>query len=511
MRSRGFTLIELLVSLGVLTVALGTIAAVFSVTTKTASQAAAYAEAQAWLRQFSANLREDLKGIAPAESILVLRGRTVPAALDRTGLDARRFVRTVVGNPTLGDGSFIPDQSTSIPTSGQGSQYSNPRADLLMFISNRAQTSSAPPVVASPTLLEDTLQRGGRFAPVLIAYGHAAVARAELNGGQYWPEPESGWRHVNFRIPQNNPIISELPLQEWYLARRATLLIPNVNAPGLPNTTPYIQSSEWFASDGANSPALLLNLAGNGRLQWAVGGDSLEFNLSTFLSIYSEPADSTGRSPALVNPYAPQGLAPNFAEANRDLAWRSLLYASPAQSESTGRSPGPQLIATVIPNPPADLRSNLALQALPACGWFQVEFLQAENPRNSPRFFDGVQGVDNGPNRFDPPQWTPILDGKTYVFVPDNAANRRTVSSDLGQTDLLADQPRGWGCFGRIPQLSVPTGSPTTAQFVTPFPGLPDERDIRLWPYAIRITVRVYDPKGRLSEPLVQSVVHRFE
>jgi len=32
-----------------------------------------------------------------------------------------------------------------------------------------------------------------------------------------------------------------------------------------------------------------------------------------------------------------------------------------------------------------------------------------------------------------------------------------------------------------------------------------------MWPYAIRITVRVFDRLGRLEQPIVRSIVHRFD
>jgi hypothetical protein len=85
--------------------------------------------------------------------------------------------------------------------------------------------------------------------------------------------------------------------------------------------------------------------------------------------------------------------------------------------------------------------------------------------------------------------------GSTYAFVPDTSANREAVAS-----------------------LYIP-GSPTAGRLadfalVDPPPTGPDNvanRRIRMWPYAIRITVRVYDPQGRLDEPVVRSLVHRFD
>ena len=42
-------------------------------------------------------------------------------------------------------------------------------------------------------------------------------------------------------------------------------------------------------------------------------------------------------------------------------------------------------------------------------------------------------------------------------------------------------------------------------------PNTASNRIIRLWPYAIRITVRAFDPEGRLDYPIVRALVHRFE
>ena len=163
-----------------------------------------------------------------------------------------------------------------------------------------------------------------------------------------------------------------------------------------------------------------------------------------------------------------------------------VLYASGA--------PGyPRHVATVLETPPADLRSNLGLYMLPGCVWFQVEFLMPEDPRNSLDHPDGFQ-------RNDMPRWTevnanPGLGSTTYVFVPDTAANRDLVAA----LDPNASIPNRLQDFALVDPNIMP--NPNTVA----------NRRIRMWPYAIRITVRVYDPKGRLDEPVVRSLVHRFE
>jgi hypothetical protein len=143
-------------------------------------------------------------------------------------------------------------------------------------------------------------------------------------------------------------------------------------------------------------------------------------------------------------------------------------------------------IATVIENPPPELANNLGVQMLPGCAWFQVEFLMPEDPRNSLTY--------NNPNdptyaqRWDMPRWTQVDPGATYVFVPDTAANRDAVAGDPNLIRLLT--------FAKV--------DPLQPQALT-------NQIVRMWPYAIRVTVRVFDRQGRLKEPIVRSIVHRFD
>lgn len=522
-RRPGFTIVELLVSIAVLSLALSTVALVFKVTTDTTTQAAAFAEANGWLRQFSQQLKQDLAGINPTESILVVRGRTFAAALNADGQvrNSERFYRVQTGNPNLvTDTSFNPETTPVLnPANITHSQYSDPRADLLMFITNRAVASTAPPggtgIGLSPTTNElAALRGGGTFAPVLVAYGHAAVARPVDQGGGNWTvENSTSWRHISQRRHQGSgPFISALPLQEWRLARRQTILLNNT---GAPDVAPFGIPNSWTRDSGTTGPALALNLSGTGPTGWAIAGDAIMFDLAAFLNTY-------GPATATVNPYlGPDNNA--FANAAANDGWRSLLYANPG---ATDQSNPPLYIAAIVPNPPPALRTNTALQALPACAWFQVELLMPEDPRNSPQYFDPTPGdPTDGPNRFDPPRWAsvgpppparPGDTGSTYVFVPDSPTARRELAKRSPRPPNPGGAERAWPEFGRFPDPNPPPvgwgGTADDWHFNNPAgAGLPEQRRLRTWPYGIRITVRVFDPRGRLSEPLVRSIVHRFE
>jgi len=41
--------------------------------------------------------------------------------------------------------------------------------------------------------------------------------------------------------------------------------------------------------------------------------------------------------------------------------------------------------------------------------------------------------------------------------------------------------------------------------------GYVQDRRIRLWPYAIRITIRAIDSKAQISEPITRTIEHWFE
>jgi hypothetical protein len=160
-------------------------------------------------------------------------------------------------------------------------------------------------------------------------------------------------------------------------------------------------------------------------------------------------------------------------------------------------------VATVIEQPPAALQSNLGLHLLPACVWFQVELLIPEDPRN---------GLDHplSDQRRDTPRWVEVEPGQTYVFVPDTLENRQLVESRVQTSGPRAGQPfpqpNRLRDFAQVIRSSLATalGLPHRGDTV-------DNRRVRMWPYAIRVTVRVFDQRGRLEEPVVRTVVHRFD
>jgi prepilin-type N-terminal cleavage/methylation domain-containing protein len=486
-RRSAFTLIEMLVSLAVLSLALGIVGYVFSVTTKTASQAMAYSQTHAWVREFTRQLQEDLDHCDPAQSVLVMVGRTQAAALTQTDLDAGKYYRVLVGNPQdAGLAGYDPEYANTVDPNGQ---YSDPRADLLMFFSNRPTASMAPhPYLPNPTA--DPYANGVKFSPIRVVYGHAALGKPvwyASTGSYQFPAPGS-LQHIEQTKDLSNQwwTLSKIPATRWHLSRVATIIDP-----GDPNTI-YMQfpwrfsldacqevsRGKWY-NDSYNSAAFL---PGDAALM-----DFAEM-LRSFGPSYFGVNDAPTLSPyfwaGFTNPHG-QWQAQNVDSVN------TLLYAT-----GTVNNPAKHHVATVLEDVPVDLKSNLAVHMLPGCVWFQVEFLMPEDPRNSATYF----ADPNAPfmsRRYDMPRWMSVMPGSTYVFVPDTQQNRNAVAS---QTDVAGFPINRLADFARLDQ--TPGNDPNNAV---------GNRIVRMWPYAIRITVRVWDARGVLPEPIVRTVVHRFE
>lgn len=491
-RARGFTLAEMLVALGVMIVAMTVVATVFSLTTRTAATSTGLAEAQTLLRAFTQQIEADLAGVDPRNSVLVIVGRTQQASLTADNIAAKRYLRTLVGDPNQVATGYQPEfaPATDRPNDPNGGEYSDPRADLLMFFTQRPLASQAPPPDLNPPGPANQnypFLIGAKMSPSQIVYGHAAIDEA-VQVGTSSPPTYNFANNLKHIRPSVSGGPSELPITRWPLARRQTIIRNTASTTDLGFDAAEFERIVRSHSDPSKSPN--------------DPGDAAQLNFSEFLRRFGPQLDATTRLPnlntsmAVLRPYT-------FSREVRWQTGRDLI-------EGGGSAPGvlvsptsvaPRVfrhVATVIEDPPGNLRSNLALQALPACGWFQVEFLMPEDPRNARDYFDARSSPPApGRNlRGDMPRWVSVPDNQTYTFVPDTDENRRLVAS-LANT------------------AGVPSGRAADfAQSPPPAPGAPGtiaDRRIRMWPYAIRITVRVYDRLNRFTEPLERTIVHRFD
>lgn len=532
-----FTLVEMLVSLAVLSLALSIVGVVFTVTTKTASQAAAYSEVQNWGRQAGLQIEEDLRNIDPAESVMLVASRVQPAALTQDDLTGGRYERYLVGNPDLVDPQYDPRFSSTLDPD---LQYSNPRADQLMFITNRPGSSQAP--VSDPAAISDPDQRekqqsyasGARFGPMLVVYGHAAIGQPvfDPSNNRFEFPNVTQLKHIE-QLVRSDDNRSILPLSRWHLARRATIIEPALPEVGKRPKTFFSNndrgSNEW--------ERLWSSMPDDGN---GYAGDVARLDLRALLALFGpqlplpiEPSDKDTnwqRQPAELRPYDfPSMSNPRVVKLEKQTV--DDIYSLMYFNGQDGPNPNHH-VATVIENPPGELRSNLGNHLLPGCAWFQVEFLMPEDARNSldydrPLVLEGrninrdLDWQEQGKlfsRRTDAPRWTSVEvnpeGGETAycLFVPDSNANRDLISSRIKPLGS------GTGSDGG-PGDAIKNSRLTEYSYVYPTKrrnnnekgrGLSNRR-VRLWPYAIRVTVKVYDPRGRLSEPLVRTFVHRFE
>lgn len=515
----------MLVSLAVLTVALSIVGVVFGVTTRAAGQSAAYAEVQGYLRQFASQFEADLRGVDPARSILVMSGRTQAVALTQDDLDARRYYRIAVSDPATARPGFDPTYSAGDPNSLSDGVYQNPRADLLTFFTNRAVPSIAPSL--NPTdPLSASASSGASLAPVLVTYGHAAVGQAVWNGSSWTYPNDSDLRHIQQTIGSNldNLELSVLPGTRWHLARRQVIIDPNVNPNQLTfdstydlSVFPRIMRAQPDLPPGRPGDVARLNLSeffrDLGPSPISIAGDSR----AALLIPYGFDRAGGGGGGGAGAPGFPGWIGDPLGAVLRDRI-EKLLY--PPVTYPAGSAQALRHFATIIENPPADLRSNMGMQLLPGCVEFKIEFLMPEDARYSSRYIGYLGSVLKTAQTSDVPRWATVRPGETYAFVPDSPENRSVIISQAldgiatyerinGFSRLDAPPP---GTFQQLVNWHQRPVQPLGGQL--PNPALVDDairnRAVRLWPYAIRVTVRAIDGRGRLPEPVTRTFVHRF-
>lgn len=468
---RAFTLVEMLISLFVIAIAMTIVVTAFGVTTRTTRQAAAYAEVNNWVRQFALQLEDDLKYIDPANSVLVIVGRTQKSALTEDDRQAGKAWRVLVGDPSSVPAGFDPGFTEQSRPDVE--QYSDPRADLLMFFTNRPTQSQAPAPnpPTNPSTPQEWAQlqfrNGARSSPIQVVYGHASF-------GNYSVQPPNGravWNNTLEHISYPDGLdrqrrLSRFPLTQWHLSRRVTLfdmLTPPTPAQSV-NYLDFFPLGDTLSWDG-----LVRCTPVDDRLAADV---ARSFSLEAFLG----PA-------GLSSPGAVQSRPYNFDATARQRV-ENILYHPNGRNDLH--------VATILREPPVDLRTNLGLHLLPGCAWFQVEFLMPEDALNSA---DNPHSIGSASQR-----WAETRNGDMYVFVPDTDQNRALIAQQ--NPAIPGNRVGDFKLLDRFGPDGVLENGDEDISVAN--------RRIRMWPYAIRVTVRVFDPKGRLPEPIVRSITHRF-
>ena len=500
---RAFTLTEMLVALFVIVVVLGVVSSVFSITAKTAALSTAAADAETQVRSLMSELKADLEQCDPRESILVIQGRTVPAALTEDQRQAGQYWRVLTGNP---DPRVVPtnydprlDDSLGNPNGGSArDQFSDPRADILMFFTARAVVSKDPAAAAQNTGgvtdYQRALIRGTEVSPVQVVYGHAAIDTAAQRNGVW--RFSGNERHIEQTSGGSD--LSQLPANRWQLVRRATLL----DSSGVPTTW---DPRDGFLTDN-DTFARITRLYGGDLVSGAttVASDWAPFDLGTYLDLFSARANA---QMALRSPYdVPVVHGTMVLDLPAQLRWTNVqanwINSVLFPNDNTRQY---HHIATVIEEPPSELRSNLGLRAIASCPWFKVEFLMPEDPRNSCESPLADQ-------RHEMLRWVEVPDDQIYVFVPDTEENRELVRSKVaGSGAPYPDQPLANSRLSTFKLLYPPASQGGLPNITLPAYDKAANRRVRMWPYAIRVTVKVADPRGRMEQPITHSFVHWFD
>lgn len=222
-RARAFSLVELVVSIGVLVLLLGMASQVMNLTVQATGQAQALVEVNQKLRVLEQTLRKDLLGVDRKHSVMAIVGNPINAYWTKAGAEADDDKNPVNGYPHGVD----PVRNDPLVSE----RLERPRADVLMFFTEREATSNIHPLVRAP------LQQ--------IVYGHAVLGEYGFtgcpSGEEYCFTPDALLEKFPLDPLDENTFFS-VPAEQWALARRNVLLSPTHPAVPLMDPMPTRQN-----------------------------------------------------------------------------------------------------------------------------------------------------------------------------------------------------------------------------------------------------------------------------
>lgn len=510
-----FSLAELVISMGILVLMLSLAGQVFTLTIQSTGQATALTESMQALRVFEQTLREDLRHVHPGRSLMVIQGNPVNAYWTTEGK-----ATDPDGNPAQGDPYPHPIDPERDDPNGR---LVPPRADVLMFFTERRATSFSASTVGSSPVTSNLQQ---------VVYGHAELGDfvadptdpSAVNGfvfQEQFPAATAGLTPQAFPTEGSGGAAypsteraSVDPAENWHLARRSVLLLPT-NSPACLPVAPY------------PAPITRLDDAPHGRL----------------LNAESDLVCFDGKAVAGFPPFTIENhlLLPQWdptSGAPLGAPWfPPAIFGSVGQPYADWFNPLKR--SRLDPTPPPTLASRLAHYMLPRCASFKVEW--SLNPRSE--FVDGRLGSvgemfwfdpgDNGDPADTVPSPDPLralqdrVDGlrQTNRCRPtepqedalclqlENLLNTRTTHSDGGFYSL-SDRFRTNGFPGADADAWDPIGpagrsNPGNLVLFAASrplqPQLPNERIVvpdDVFPSALRITVDLFDKDRRLDKPI---------
>ena len=471
--------------MGILVLMMSLAGQVFNITVQSTGQATALTEIMQQLRAFEHTLRDDLRGVQPGNSLILIQGNPINAYWTQNGKDADPG-----GNPSGGNGyPHVADpEREKADGSGNADQ---PRADILMIFTARSGASFVEP---GPPPLTSNLQQ--------IVYGHAEL-------GEYVASDVADPIYTFERATGNNPyfpeagdypspiVVSSVPAAQWHLARRSVLLIPS--------NPPNVLSTPVVSLDDPRLLECETDVIGNFQYEDLV----LRPQLSPTTR---EPIGEPWFLPAI------------FGDVNTLRAGSRRPFAR----------------SRLDPAPPTLFATRIGHYLLPNCASFKIEW--ALNPRSE--FVAGRLDRTNDVFWFDPgdngdtPNANPKPDplrslaarvaalmngnGQCGITDKDNDVLCRNLDSllndrhalDVSPPYSLSDRFRGHvgtqGDPDAWDQLASDRNRPNLVVFTAtrpaplPPPGLPLSEPVLdpMFPGALRITVDVYDKEHRLERPI---------
>lgn len=477
----GFTLTELLVAVAIMAGMMTMVAMIFTTATRSSGQAQAMASLHRQVRQVAEGIRRDLASIDPASGIMGIVRVDVPAYLTQQDRDTDR---TLVTDPTQSKNDVY-------------------RADVLMVVTPR----TFKPYVYTPP--EDrSSEYDCAFADRrLVVYGHADLgtlqtdgtwvtgATRAIEGAPHSPIPASQW-HLARRIIGFTQDLTQLGSThnrgDWPLVRDA--FTGRINDTSGNQFADVLGQYTWeqisprdnplkghFRYDGDNNLKLYYveNEDGIYRYDPETGPFYLLKEDTVTPSPYrywwrglGNDAWTRIEQPDTINMShtAPPPVTP-FEQANNAWNWTQWFYR-----DASSRS-------LLDPDPPVGQERRLAHYYLPGCSEFRVEFT-----------YDDPREIALDPNE----------DYRVPRLIDWDGDSAESL-------DVPAPAPVRW--------QSVPTGERWVWSNLSTDPnpyaigGSGDLRDLTQpyrWPRAIRVTIRVHDPAGRLPEPITHTIVHAW-
>jgi type II secretory pathway pseudopilin PulG len=453
-----FSLIELVVSVGVLALMFLLAGQVFTLTLRSTGQARAVTTLSQTLREFERTVRQDLAEVDPSESLILIQGNPVNAYWTADGREL---------DPDDNPDPDAPGQDAGYPhvedpeRENASGHLVKPRADILMFFAARETSSYNDPRVSSSL--------------VQVVYNHARLGEyvEDTDGGvgdpEYLFEPTdvSGDGEDDiFPLDEDGEpdpdTVSALPANQWHLARRAVLISPieAEEVSGVPVWAERLYEQEIL--DGA------MDIVEDFDFEEMVLTPAEEF------PFFRPKVLLPDRTPVI----------PVYERSNLDVT------------------------------PPALMGRRLGSYFLPNCASFKVEW--SLDPRS-----ELVAGRLDGESEvywIDPGAEDPLASLRA-AYNDASGARRARLRSLIQDADLRSDGS-SWSLEQRVagesggspdPDWRSPMG-PNTIFFaarreriVEPNKGALVQDD--LYPYALRITIDIYDDDQRLERPRRHVVV----